>query len=120
MAYRLLLATALTTLGACSSTMHYEATGYYALDETTGEITQFDGAVACATAASDACTQVVMKWKTERYCGIYQSAPDSISDKHLRVGTSPTTLEGWRIWNDQTVWLGDDEEFASVTVYHNG
>ena len=112
---RILLLTllALTVFSGCSSTLLYQATGAYS--EGSGEmIHQFDNITACKDAEVGNCTEIKLSWKTERFCGIYRSADDAVADKQLRVGRSPSTNEGWGIVGQETMFMGDDEDYKST------
>jgi hypothetical protein len=95
-------------VAACSSTLHYRAIGSYSMDPDSGDV------LNCSNQASEACIPINLTWETERYCGIYKKAPDSLSDEHLRVGSSPTTVDEWEVHDGQTVFQGDDERFEVV------
>jgi hypothetical protein len=71
-------------------------------------------ALNCGSQASEACIPVNLTWETERYCGIYKRAPDSLTDEQLRVGSSPTTVDEWEEHENQTVFQGDDESYQVV------
>lgn len=103
-----LLLIILPIVGACSSTLHYQATAFYAVDTDSAE------AVRCSDAAAEGCSQIKLTWETERYCGIYKKAPDSLSDEQLRVGSSPTTVDEWEEHENHTVFQGDDENYEVV------
>lgn len=108
MTARYLLCLIALFVAACSSTLHYRATGSYATDPNSGHV------LNCTDQASDACIPINLTWETERYCGIYKKAPDSLSDEHLRVGSSPTTVDEWEVRDGKTVFQGDDEKYAVV------
>jgi hypothetical protein len=107
----MLLAFLVTT--ACSSTLHYAATGYYA-DTPDGMTETFESEDECAASGLDSCTRIQLTWETERYCGIYRSAENAVSEQVMMVGTSPFAITGWQVVNDQTLLLGDDENFERV------
>ena len=102
---RYLLCLVSLLVAACSSTLHYRATGSYSMDPESGDVRN------CSAQASEACIPISLTWETERYCGIYKKAPDSLSDEQLRVGTSPTTVDEWEKYENQTVFQGDDERY---------
>jgi len=95
-------------LSACSSTIHYEASGFYSQKTTDGQV---EIETDCRDAAPDVCERILLRWETERYCGIYRSAPNNVTDESLRVGSSPTTLSSWDTLENFTVLRGDDEDF---------
>lgn len=110
---RLTVIAALALISGCSSTLVYQATGAYS--EGPGDMVhQFDSVSACEAAAVGDCTTIELRWKTERFCGIYRTADDAEADKQLRVGDSPTTNEGWEIVGQETRFMGDDEDYESV------
>lgn len=114
MGLRYLLYVIVPVLMACSSTLHYQATGYYSVSPDNGDVTHFEDGSTCTSAAAGQCTRIRLQWETERYCGIYGKAPDHVTDRQLRVGSSPTTITHWVVFDDRTVLLGDDEQFEVV------
>lgn len=102
-------------IAGCSSTLHFEADAFYTVDADGSEISQHEDEAACISNGPDSCKRARLKWETELYCGIYRSAPNNVTDKNLRVGRSPTTVEGWISWEDKgTVLAGDDESYEVV------
>ncbi len=110
-AFAFVAAVATIALGGCSSTLFYEATGAYAVD-TDDSVRQFDSEASCQASGAGSCTKIVMAWRTERYCGIYQSSPYAVTEYQLRVASNPATYEGWTTRDDATVFLGDDEQYV--------
>jgi len=109
----LLILLALTVFSGCSSTLLYQATGAYS-EESSVAIHQFDSIDACNDAGVGNCTKIKLSWKTERFCGIYINADDAEADKELRVGSSPSTNQGWDIVGQETRFVGDDEDYESA------
>jgi hypothetical protein len=108
--FLLTLVVVLPVFSGCSSTLLYQATGAYS--EGSGEIIhQFDSITSCKDADVGNCTKIELSWKTERFCGIYKNADDAEADKQLRVGSSPSTNEGWVIVGHETRFMGDDEDY---------
>lgn len=100
-------------LGACSSTTHYRASGYFAMTDSGGLVSSHEQA-QCEGQANVACTPYVMEWESERYCGIYKKADDRATSRRLRLGTSPTTITDWKDRNGETVLQADDGEFEDA------
>lgn len=78
------------------------------MDEASGQV------INCGSQSNEECVPIVLTWKTERYCGIYKKAPNSLSEEKLRVGSSPTTVDEWEAHEGHTVLLADDEHFEMV------
>lgn len=113
MSLRIILLGGFVLAGGCSSTVHYQAVGFYS--ETSNDaVAHFSSEEACTAADESGCTKIVLNWETERYCGIYRGADDAVSEQVMRVGKSPFALTNWQLEGDQTLLLGDDEFFVSI------
>ena len=113
MVLRLIILAGIFMTGGCSATLQYQAVSYYT-EDAQGTVEHFDNETACAAADEESCTRILLSWETERYCGIYRSAEDAVSEQVMRVGTSPHAHMGWQLVEDETMLLGDDEQFAAL------
>jgi hypothetical protein len=107
-------------LAACSSTIHYEASGYYDVSSANeSDVSGYISGAECGSKPGAVCKKIALRWEAERYCGIYSKAQSHTSDRGLRVGTSPSTIEGWVLENGVVVFRGDDEDFELASGHES-
>ena len=94
-------------LSACSSTLNYEAIGYFSYQPERG----YNDQKECRQISNENCKKISINWKTERFCGLYLGADDRTSEINAFVSGSDIVQQNWETIEEQTLLIDYDEEF---------